>query len=594
MFSLAPTVYELSRMGDIQPNRQFELVHNFPTDYNFYLSRIREGLEGRWTVIERYTSEPHNGSLIHEFYVLMGQTGRFLRVPTYRVGDIYHMARVVLAIALLVAIAEFCKRSFALGSMNQESGVMNQKTQKTHSLIHNSLFMILSFLLAVTASSWPKLIAVVNTQIVPANLGNLMSWRFGGYMAWWSVMDSLQRITFIPHMVAGQALIIVCILLLTNPAFFTKSITVVFTGLLLFILGMIFPPGLLFVYGVIGIWAILSWKKMRPFIAAYVSMAVMGGASLLYLFLMTGMYPWRRLAEVDSIRPLPFDYLEYVKALGPMLPAGLLGLIVALYKREAAFLPAVSWVIAWGIFLVGFAFIPQQSPLRFSEMIPHVPLGVLTAYLFYWGRGWFFARFEFRRLSPLNTELGIMNYAKKNKRMSRQILTIIHTSLFIILPIALVAIGMFHMYSSYLWQKDFVDHKIRATYPLVPTGSYVMYPLKDFTDAMWYLYDHAPRNSVILSETTAGNYIPVVSGHVVFVGHDNTVGLERKKEDVAMFFSGRMNARTAQEFLQVIGVSYIYFGPQEREEAGGRDLEAMYPFLIPLYYNDHVTIYTAP
>ena len=99
LFSLSPTFYELKRSGDLHSDRQFELIHNFPTDYNFYLSRIREGLEGRWTSVERYTSEPHVGSLVHEMYVLMGRVGRWVRVPWHRAGDIYHVARIVLAIA---------------------------------------------------------------------------------------------------------------------------------------------------------------------------------------------------------------------------------------------------------------------------------------------------------------------------------------------------------------------------------------------------------------------------------------------------------------------------------------------------------------
>src|SRR3989344_5772809 len=101
LFSLAPTFYELSRARDLHTERQFELVHNFPTDYNFYLSRIKQGLDGRWTVVEKYTSEPHNGSFIHEMYLLMGHVGKVVRVPTHRTGDIYHVARGVLAVVLL-------------------------------------------------------------------------------------------------------------------------------------------------------------------------------------------------------------------------------------------------------------------------------------------------------------------------------------------------------------------------------------------------------------------------------------------------------------------------------------------------------------
>jgi hypothetical protein len=62
LFSLLPTFYELKQSSDVPSDRSFELVHNYITDYNFYLSRIREGWDGRWTVIERYTNEPHEGS----------------------------------------------------------------------------------------------------------------------------------------------------------------------------------------------------------------------------------------------------------------------------------------------------------------------------------------------------------------------------------------------------------------------------------------------------------------------------------------------------------------------------------------------------
>ena len=95
LFSFAPTFYELGQRNHVRPERQFELVHNFPTDYNFYLSRIRQGIEGRTTAYEKYTSEPHNGSFIHEMYVLMGRIGEFVRVPWGRSGDVYHVARFV-------------------------------------------------------------------------------------------------------------------------------------------------------------------------------------------------------------------------------------------------------------------------------------------------------------------------------------------------------------------------------------------------------------------------------------------------------------------------------------------------------------------
>lgn len=546
LFSLAPTLYELSRMGDLQPNRSFELVHNFPTDYNFYLSRIRQGLEGRLTVVETYTSEPHEGSFIHEMYLLMGQMGRIARVPTSRVGDIYHIARIVFAFVLLSSIAEFCIKSFPMGKSNVVDRISEKQGNIPYTITH---IRLIAFLLAVTASSWPKLVAVVNNAVVPATLSNSVDWRFGGFMAWWSVMDSLQRITFIPHLLAGQALIVVLVMLLTSKAL-SRGINVVFVGLLAFVLGMLFPPGLVFIYAVMGIYVLMSGRKWKTLAAPFGAVFFISSASLLYLGLMTGMYPWKRLIEVDVIRPLPFDYLEYVRALGPILPSGLIGLFMALLAKERVLFPAVVWVLAWAALLGIFAFVPQQSPLRFSEMIPHVPLGILTAYVL-------------SRLRYVGRWLAIL----------------------------LVAIGIFHMYSSYLWQRDFVDHKIRATTPLVPTGSYVMYPLKDFISAMRYIQEQSKGRGTVLAETTAGNYIPVVSGNSVYAGHDNTVAFETKKETVRQFFSGRMNAAMAKKWVHEIGAAYVFFGPQEKEDGGIQDLTDVYPFLSEVYTNTFVTVY---
>ena len=524
-FSLSSTFYELKRSGDLQPDRQFELVHNFPTDYNFYLSRIREGLEGNWTSVERYTSESHSGSFIHEMYILMGHVGTWVRVPWHRAGDIYHVARVVLSFTLLALIAEFCKES--LGGKRY--------------------WGVLGFMLAVTASSWSKLVYVDGVA------------RFGGYMPWWSVMDSLQRITFIPHLLAGQALIVFLIMTLATNKLL-RSGNSIFLGILAFVLGLVFPPGLLFVYCVMGVYALFQGKGMWKLVTPYILVFLISVPSLVYLGLMTQVYPWKRLVEVDTIRPLPFDYIEYAKAIGPMGPIGLIGLIWALFRKEKAMYPVVAWVISWISLLFVFKFVPAQSPLRFSEMIPHIPLGILSAYLCY-----------------QIGHLGRLSYL---------------SSLMKTMPMVLIAFGLFHMYSSFLWQKDFIDHKIRATTPLVPTGSYVMYPLKDFIAAIVFIQDSTLRDAIILSESTAGNYIPVYSGNRVYLGHDNTVRFESKKEEAKQFFSGIMSVSQAKVWLNEKGISRVYYGPQEQEDAGFKDLSTNYPFLINRYTYPHVTVYS--
>ena len=545
VFSFVPTFYELYNRNKLPEIRAFELVHNFPTDYNFYLSRIRQGLEGRLTVVERYTSEPHRGSFIHVFYSLLGWIGKFSRVPVERVDAIYHAARLVFSIVLLWVTSEFVRKSFGGGGV----------------------WTLIAFLLALTASTWPKLLAFDNNGFVPLSLATFASWRFGGFMPWWSLMDSLQRITFIPHLLVGQALIVFLITALWDEATMKKADNWLFLGLLAFILGLVFPPGLLFIGVVavvmIGMQLLLVGVRTISQATTYIGprglVVAMGAPALLYLSLMTSIYPWKRLVEFDIINPLPFDYGEYFLAVGYVLPFGLIGLIIALWNREKYLYPAVAWIIAWLALLGIFNFVPAQSPLRFSEMLPHVPLGILTAYLF---------------------------YSVWKRRVS---LVISHLSF--VIPTMFIIVGLGVMYSSWLWQRDFIDHKMRATYPLVPTGSYVLYPMRDFMDAIRFVGGSTPGDSVILSDTTAGNYIPAYSGRTVYVGHANTVRAEEKVAIVRGFFSGVMSPEEARVFLTRERIGEIYYGPQEREIANIGDLRTPYPFLTQEYKNTFVTVY---
>ncbi len=544
LWSMAPTWYELAHRNRLGEIRSFELVHNFPTDYNFYLSRIREGLEGRLTVIERYTSEPHNGSFIHVFYLVLGWIGRFVRVPLERVDIVYHVARVVFGGLLLALVAEYCKKAFE--KLEMGSGKLDRDVRSGTSL------SVIAFLLAITASTWPKLVAFNNNQTVPVTLFSIASWRFSRYMPWWSVMDSLQRMTFIPHLLVGQALIVFLLLALSDDKTMSKGSNWLFLGMLAFVLGIVFPPGLLFMSVTLVIMVVLhsaipSVRNVSDIIAyagARGLVIAMGLPALLYLQLMTSFYPWKRLAEFDIIHPLPFDYKEYFLAVGPMLLFGLLGLIVSYVRKERRMMVSVAWVLAWLLLLAGFHFVPQQSPLRVREMLPHVPLGVLTAYLFYAvsrsgmtfltdaRRGnsrslghsraslsgglpvEFLQRFK-RTLGQSSSAVQNANPRGSESKFAHVLFVICHLSF--VIPISFIAIGLGVMYSSWLWQRDFIDHKMTATYPLVPTGSYVMYPLKDFMEAIRFLQKSVDKKTIILSETTAGNYIPVWSGNTGYV-----------------------------------------------------------------------------
>ena len=527
LFSFVPTGYELMHQNDLRPDRQFELVHNYYTDYNFYLSRIRQGIEGNLLVHEKYTSEPHSGSLFQIVYLAMGWVGDFLAVPWDRPGDIYHVARFVFAFLVLALIVRICAET--LGKMT------------------SAWWTRCGFLLAVTASTWPKLVLVFD------------GWRFGGYMPWFSVMDSLQRITFIPHILIGQALMIFLIIAVASRKTLARAGNWIFLGLLASVLYIIYPPGL----AVVAVASAYLWIFDRIFWPRVV-IGFMSIPAIVYFFLMLTIYPWKRLVEFDVLNPLAFNLWEYVLAIGPVLPLGLIGLVVALFKKETALKSAIAWILAFFTLFIGFHFIPQMHPLRFAETLPHVPLAIFTAYLF--------AQIAHIRLRVHKTRMHLGYIAN-------------------VIPIVVILTGVGIMYSSWLWQRDFTDHKIRASLPLVPSGSYVMYPLKDFIAGMTYLGAATPRDSVVLSMQTTGNYIPVYAGNTVYFGHANTVKYEEKKVPVESFFAGTMDPNTALQWIRGARISYVYFGPQEQEVANIRAFDTVYPFLQPIYTNPHVVIY---
>src|SRR4030042_5543759 len=101
ILSFTPSLFEIYHQKDLPLDRVFVLEHNYTFDYNFYLSRIREGIEGRRMVVEKYYNKPHQGSLFQIFYLLMGKTGSILPLDP---GVIYHSARVILGLFFLLCI----------------------------------------------------------------------------------------------------------------------------------------------------------------------------------------------------------------------------------------------------------------------------------------------------------------------------------------------------------------------------------------------------------------------------------------------------------------------------------------------------------
>lgn len=535
--SFLPSVYEWSISDSLPPERQFFLEHNYLYDYNFYLSRIREGQEGRWLVTEKYYNQPHQASLFQIMYLYMGKIGSWVGMS---VPVVYHTARIVWGWLLLVLVGLFV------------------------TTVIPGQWGLIGYGIALTAGSWPI-------------IGS--GWRLGTYMGWWSVIDSLQRITTLPHVVAGQFFLVLFLWRFNDytsphPSPFRRG-RIFLWGIIGLISGIIFPPTLIVVYAVFlvqsGLELILTdagrtTKTARTWLKTTILsrgvFLLLSAPALLYAQWMFWAMPWQSLALFDIQHRINLPYDQYAGALGPVLPLGIAGLLVAVARKEKKQLLFVSWILAIGMLFLIFEQVPTQSPLRFTEAMLQVPLSILTTYLL----------------------AGIWRWSTNHS------VRMVLRGAVLVSLVGLLGMGIAVMWSMELWKMDEAVAKGKGTWP-VPLGNQLAYPLKDFMAGVYYLRDHAPKDAVVLSYITAGNYIPAYAGQYVYIGHANTPDEDKKEPIAASFFSGKMTQEEAQSFVRREHISFVFFGPQERALAAGKSVAEEYPFLERVFTNSQVTLY---
>ncbi|MCL5676100.1 MAG: hypothetical protein M1120_03165, partial [Patescibacteria group bacterium] len=121
-------------------------------------------------------------------------------------------------------------------------------------------------------------------------------------------------------------------------------------------------------------------------------------------------------------------------------------------------------------------------------------------------------RFAYSVNAPRNDKV-------RNNNSTIEQLNNLKSLILIVLTILIFLPSLFLIAVSVKAQTDFVDHKMGANYPSLSFGNYVVYPTKDFMEAVKFLAQNTTENDVIMCGPTSGNHIAAYAGRFVYIGH---------------------------------------------------------------------------
>jgi len=530
LLSFVPNFYEVSVANLLPPDRTIVWgEHNYTYDYNVYLSKIRQGQEGRLSVVDKYDNNPNQkGVFLQMFYLLSGKLTKIFGLSPVLS---YHLLRTFMAVFWIMTII-----------------FLNVYFLRKLSLIN------LGVVLSLLTASFPIFYRFEN------------QWWVTFYMNWWQELDILKRISFIPHDTFNYISISVLSILLSLTSKNKSNKYLPIICLILFISVFIQPSSaLLFLvswilyHTIIILWS-RSFEKdkiiklLKQTSVIFIAVLI----PIIYIKTATSNYPWKSLLDFDQKNRLSVNIKEYVLTLGPIFFTGMAGLILVLFKKKRELLSLATWIIGVSVLLILFKFFSYQSELRFVQTANHIPLAILSVYF-----------------------INYLIIKFKN--------TIIRYSIYIVI-IFIVFLGLAQAYFSLKSQTQFINQRALATLPLVPYPPQVMYPLNDFYNGLKWLEINTDHQTVVLSKITAGNYIPAYSGNFVYLGHGaETPHFDDRVNKVDEFFIGNLPEKQAFEFLKTENISYVFYGPQEKENSS-KDI-GVYSFLMPVYQTLLVTIY---
>jgi hypothetical protein len=296
--------------------RTFALIHNNVQDFFFYLGLMNEGANGAWLTYIPYTTEPHQPSIIFAYFLWLGKLSHLLGL-SYAVT--YHFIRIIFSLLFL-----------------------------------SSIFYLLSSIIKVP---YPRLAFFFFLLAAPfMHVVNIYGKNTSvPFMYWWTAMDPIRRVAYLPHHMVGGLLLVLTIIFFIKYFQQISNIKnykyILWAVLLSLLLAFIHPPSLLIilVFLLISILVYLpiqfftDYKKKllqfpnylitQLFNYPFIGLLAYWLIGLLFLFLMVSLTSkdpvWQHVYTWEKNQQLPIGK-DIVGAFGVLFPLALIGSLYAL------------------------------------------------------------------------------------------------------------------------------------------------------------------------------------------------------------------------------------------------------------------------
>ena len=528
---LALNLFPMLYLSSHSPaGRTYALIHNNVQDFYLYQSLMNEGAAGSWLIYDPFTTESHRTSVIFSFFTILGKISKIAGLPFVFT---YHLARVLGGVLFLYAAYTLLKRL---------------------KLNHTNLAYL--FLLFAT-----PLITTKNINGAAVKIP---------FMYWWTGMDTVRRAAYLPHHMFGAFSMVISVLLIIGfvktsrrQILFMLSLLAVLMAYIhtpsLFILLIILPPSVI-IY-------LLSNKIDQKSILKFIPLGIYWTIGLLALILMVSQsnqgFPWSQYLEWEKTLQYPLKE-ELLGGLGFLLPFALIGLPAAVLSGNFAKILIACW-FAVPLLLIPFAPYLNISNIRLIQGLPYLTMAILAVI----------------GLETLIAVILRMTAVVKNKPYESVQSKLKRKITFIVYPLVLTAFFLVNI-PVIVWS---VKDQIREYSPIFGN----VYPDDRLRNAFAFINNNYPAKTIVLSTFYTGNYLPVYTHTLSFIGHTSyTANLNIKEKAVMKFFENKMTTDEAARFLKDNKIKLVFQGPEEKPLYHS----LLYPEqLKPVFTEDVASIY---